>query len=118
MVYALTETQNTSSKHAFRTILNRAVKEVPKHEQLFVLTDSNPSTRRSEKGGVGSKDKNIGGTYGRHTLDDNGELLLSFANNHDLVLANTTFSILKGGVSHTFNGRCKKTSRPHPYETT
>ena len=84
------------------------MEEVPKHEQLFVLMDANARTRMREKGQVGSKDSKILGTYGRDTLNDNGELLLSFANNHDLVLVNTFFSTPKGGVSHTFNGRGKK----------
>ena len=48
------------------------------------------------------------GAYGRDILNDNGELLLSFANNHDLAIVNTFFSTPKGGVSHTFNGRGKK----------
>ena len=84
------------------------MEEVPKHEQLFVLMDANARTGRSEKGQVGSKDGKTLGAYGRDTLNDNGELLLSFANNHDLVLVNTFFSTPKGGVSHTFNGRGKK----------
>ena len=84
------------------------MEEVPKHEQLFVLMDVNARTGRREKGQVGSKDSKILGAYGRDTLHDNGELLLSFANNHDLALVNTFFSTLKGGVSHTFNGREKK----------
>ena len=57
---------------------------------------------------MGSKDSKILGAYGRDTLNDNGELLLSFANNHDLALVNIFFSTLKGGVSHSFNGRGKK----------
>ena len=57
---------------------------------------------------MGSKDSKILGAYGRDTLNVNGELLLSFANNHDLALVNTFFSTPKGGVSHTFNGRGKK----------
>ena len=57
---------------------------------------------------MGSKDSKILGAYGRDTLNDNGELLLSFANNHDLALVNTFFSTPKGGESHTFNGRGKK----------
>ena len=81
--------------------------EVPKHEQLFVLMDANTRTGRREKGQVGSKNGKILGAYGRDTLNDNGELLLSFANNHDLALVNTFFSTPKG-VSHTFNGRGKK----------
>ena len=75
-------------------------------------------TGRREKGGVGSKDSKILGVYGRDTLNDNEELLLSFANNHDLAIVNMSYSTPKGGVSHTFNGRDKKTYRLHPNETT
>ena len=57
---------------------------------------------------MGSKDNKNIGVYGRDTLNDNGELLLSFANNHDLALLNTFFSASKGSVSRTFNGRGKK----------
>ena len=81
------------------------MKEVPSHEQLFVLMDANARIERREKGGVESKDNKTLGAYGRDTLNDNGELLLSFANNHDLASVNTFFSTPKAGVSHTFNGR-------------
>ena len=108
VAYASTETQNANRNHAFWTSLERVVEEVPKHEQLFVLMDANARTGRREKGQVGSKDGKILGAYGRDTHNDNGELLLSFANNDDLALANTFFSTPKGGVSHTFNGRGKK----------
>ena len=108
MGYDPTETQNAIKKHAFWTSLDRVVEEVPKHEELFVLMDANARTGRREKGQVGSKDRKILGAYGRDTLNDNGELLLSFDNNHDLALVNTFFSTPKGGVSHTFNGRGKK----------
>ena len=106
VAYAPTETQNANNKHAFWTSLGRVVEEVRKHEQLFVLMDANARTGRREKGQVGSKDSNILGAYGRDTLNDNRELLLSFANNHDLALVNTFFSTPKGGISHTstFNG--------------
>ena len=57
---------------------------------------------------MGSKDSKFLGAYGRDTLNDNGELLLSFANNHNLALVNTFFSTPKGGVSHICNGRGKK----------
>ena len=57
---------------------------------------------------MGSKDSRTLGAYGRDTLNDNGDLLLSFANSHDLALMNTFLSTPKGGVSHTFNGRGKK----------
>ena len=108
MAYAPTETHNASNKQAFWTTLVRAVKEVLRHEQLFVLMDANARTGRREKGGVGSKDKKILGAYVRDTLNGNGELRLSFANNYDLAIVNTTFSTPKGGVSHTFNGWGKK----------
>ena len=106
--YAPTETQNADNKHAFWTSLDRVVEGVPKHEQLSVVMDANTRTGRRETGKVGSKDSKILGAYGGDTLNDNGELLLSFANNHDLALVNTFFSTPKGGVSHTFTGQGKK----------
>ena len=57
-----------------------------------MLIDANVRTGRREKEQVGSKDNKVLGAYGRDTLNDNGELLLSFANSHDLALVNT-FSI-------------------------
>ena len=118
VAYAPTETQNASNKHAYRTTLNRAVEGVPRYEQLFVLMDANAHTGRREGGGVGSKDNEILGAYGRDTLNDKGELLLSFADNHDLADVHTLFSTPKSGVSHTFNGRGKKVYRLHPNEAT
>ena len=109
VAYAPTETHDASKKRAFWKTLDRAVKDVPRHEQLFVLMDATVRIGRREKGGVGSKDNKIIGAYCRDILNDNGELLLSFANNHDLaIIVNTFFSTPKGGVSHTFNGRGKK----------
>ena len=67
--------------------------------------DANARTGRRQNGQVGGKDSKILGAYGRDILNDNGELLLSFANNHDLALMNTLLSTPKGGVSHIFNGR-------------
>ena len=101
------ETQNASNKHTFWTTLDRLVEEVPRHDQLFVLMNANARTDRREKGGEGSKDNKVLGAYGRDTLNDNGELLLSFANNHDLAIVNAFFSTPKGGVSHTLNVRGK-----------
>ena len=106
VAYAPTEPQNANNKHAFWTSLGRVVEEVPKHEQLFVLMDANARTGGGKR--VGSKDSKILGGYGRDTLNDNGELLLSFTNIHDLALVSTFFSTPKGGISHTFNGRGKK----------
>ena len=110
VAYAPTEIHDASKKHAFWTTLDRAVKDAPRHEQLFVLMDANARTGRREKGGVGSKDNKILGAYGRDILNDNGELLLSFANNHDLAILNTFYKTPKGGVSHAFNRRGKNGS--------
>ena len=84
------------------------MKEVTKHKQLFLLMDANVRTGRREKEQVGSKNRKIFGAYGRDTLNDNGELLLSFANNHDLALVKTFFSTPKDDISYTFNGRGKE----------
>ena len=46
VAYAPTETHDASKKHAFWTTLDRAVKDVPGHEQLFVLMVINARTRR------------------------------------------------------------------------
>ena len=103
VAYAPTEIHNASNKHAFWTTLDRAVKDVPRHEQMFVLMDANARTGRREKGGVGSKDDKTLAAYGRDALNGCPSL-----NNHDLAIVNTFFSTPKGGVSHTFNGRGKK----------
>ena len=60
-----------------------------------------------EEGGY-SQGCRVLGAYGRDTLNDNGERLLSFATNHSLALVNTFFSTPKNRVSYTFNGRGKK----------
>ena len=100
MANAPTATHNASNKDASWTTLDVAVEEVPKHEELFVLMDTNARTGRRKKRGVGSKDSRILVAYGRDTLNDNGgPLLLSSANNHDLALVNMFFSTPKGGVS-------------------
>ena len=50
VAYAPTETQNANNKHAFWTSLDRAVREVSKDEQLFVLVDADAHTGSREKG--------------------------------------------------------------------
>ena len=52
VAYDPTGTHNASSKHAFWTTLGRAVEEVHRHEQLFVLMDANARTGKREKGRV------------------------------------------------------------------
>ena len=64
VAYAPTKTYKVSNKPGFWTTLDRAVEEVPRHEQLFVLMDANARTGKREKGGVGSKDDKIIGAHG------------------------------------------------------
>ena len=53
------------------------MEEVPIYEQLFMLMDTNARTGKRQEGGVGSKDDKIIAAYGRHTINDSGELLLA-----------------------------------------
>ena len=106
--YAPTDTQSVGKKNAFWTALERVVKEVSEHEQLFVLIDANARTGRRGGGKLGSEECKVLGAYGRDDLNDNGERLLSFSANHELALLYTFFSTAKNAISHTFNGRGKK----------
>ena len=81
------------------------MKDVAEHEQLSVLMNANARTGRREKGGVGSKGNKNLSAHGRDILNKNGQLLLFFANNHDITLINTFFSTPTGGVSHPFDER-------------
>ena len=65
---------------------------------------ANARTGRRGSGKTGNEHCGVLGAYGRDTQNDNGELLLAFASNHDLALVNTFFSTPKNGISHTFNG--------------
>ena len=106
--HAPTEPQSLRKKNAFWTALERIVKEVPEHEQLFVLMDANARTGRRGGGKLGSEECKVLGAYGRDNLNDNGERLLSFSANHELTLLNTFFSTAKNAVSHTFSGLGQK----------
>ena len=90
--YAPTDTQSVGEKNAFWTALERVVKEVPEHEQLFVLMDANARTGRRGGGKLGSEECKVLGAYGQDSPNDNGERLLSFSENHELALLNT-FSV-------------------------
>ena len=89
--YVPTDTQSVEKKHAFWTALERVAKEVPEHEQLFALMDAHVRTGRRGGGKLGSEECKVPGAYGRDTLNDNGELLLSFFANHELALLRRCF---------------------------
>ena len=89
-----TYNQSVGKRYDFWTALERVVKEVPDHEQLFVLMDANARTGRRGGGKLGSEEYKVLGAYGRDMLNDNGERLLSFSANHVLALLNTVrFSV-------------------------
>ena len=60
--------------------------------------NSNARTGRREWGGAESKNNEVLDASGQDTLNDNGELLLSFATNHVLAFVNAFLSTSKGGV--------------------
>ena len=106
--YAPTDTQYVGKKHAFWTALDRVVKNVPEHEQLFALMDAKARTDRRGGGKLGIEESKILGAYGRYTLNDNDEWFLSFSANHGLALLNTFFSTAKNAISHMFHRQGKK----------
>ena len=106
--YPPTNTQSVWEKHAFWTALEKVVKEVPEHEQLFVLMDVNARTGGRGGGKLGSEDCKVLGAYGRDTVNDNGKRLLSFSADHVFALLDTFFNTTKKVISHTFKGRGKK----------
>ena len=71
--YLPTDTQAVKKKHAFWTALDRVIKEVPGHEQWFVLLDANARTGRKGGRRFESKECKVLGFYDRDTFNDNGE---------------------------------------------
>ena len=62
--YGPTDVQSVGGKHAFWTALERVVKEVPEHEQLFVSMDANARPGRRGRGKRGSEECKVFGAYG------------------------------------------------------
>ena len=80
------------------TALNCTVASVPAREYVFVLTDANARTGKRGEGG-GEADSKVLGAYSREKLNENGKLLLGFAEDNKLTLLNTFFCTPKSGVS-------------------
>ncbi|CAN0406305.1 unnamed protein product, partial [Ascophyllum nodosum] len=104
--YSPTDIKAIGKNNTFWRALDRVVKEVPEHKQLFVLMD--PNARTGRKGGG-----RLGNDFGvrdinRYTLNDNGKRLVSFSANDGLARVSTFFSTAKNATSHTFNGRAEK----------
>ena len=102
VAYAPTEEWPEGQKAKFMAALNCTVASVPAREYVFVLADANARTGKRGEGG-GEADSKVLGTYGRDKLNENGKLLLGFAEeNLKLPLLNTFFRTSKSGVPYTF----------------
>ena len=98
--YAPTEcTRDIAAKNSFWKAVDTAIREVPSGGHVVTMVDANARTGRR---GDGCSDKKVLGAYGRDTLNDNGERLLSLAADNKLAVLNTFFSTPKRGISHTF----------------
>ena len=97
-------------KTKYMAALNCTVASVPAWEYVFVLTDAN--TRAGKRGeGGGETDSKVLGAYGRDKLNENGELLLGFAEDNKLALLDTLFCTPKSGVSYTFHSSNRSKER-------
>ena len=80
---------------------NCTVASVPAREYVFVLTDANPRAGKRGEGG-GEAESKLLGAYGRDKLNENGKLLLGFAEDNKLAFLNTFLYTPKNCVSCTF----------------
>ena len=101
LAYAPTEEAPEGQKDKYMAALKCTVASIPAREYVSVLTDENARTaKRGEDGG--EADRKVLGAYGRDKLNENGKLLLGFAEDNKLALLNTLFCTPKSGVSYTF----------------
>ena len=101
VAYALIEEAPEGQKAKYMAALNCTVALVPAREYVFVLTDANAKTGKRGEGGGGADSKALG-AYGRDKPNENGKLLLGFAEDNKLALLNTFFCTPKSCVSYTF----------------
>ena len=112
VTYSPTEESPEGQKAKYMVALNCTVASVPAGEYIFVLTDANARTGKRGEGG-GEADSKVLDAYGRDKLNENGKLLLGFAEDNKLALLNTFFCTPKNGVSYTFQraNRSKRQTR-------
>ena len=101
VAYVPTEEAPEGQKVKYMAAFNCTVASVPAREYVFVSTDANARTGKRGEGG-GEADSEVLGTYSRDVLNENGKLLLGFAEDNKLALLNTFFYTPKSGVSYTF----------------
>ena len=78
VAYAPTKEAPEGQKAKYMAALNCTVAPIPARKYVFVLTDANTRTGKRDEGG-GEADSKVLGVYGRDVLNENGKLLLSFA---------------------------------------
>ena len=101
VAYAPTEEAPEGQKVKYMAALNCTVASVPAREYVFALTDANARTGKRGKGG-GEAGSKVLGAYSRDKLNENGKLLLGFADDNKLALLNTFFCTPNSGLSYTF----------------
>ena len=99
VAYAPTEEAPEGQRAKHIAALNCTVASVPAREYVFILTDANAGTEKRVEGG-GETDSKVMGAYGRDKLNENGKLLLSFAEDNKLALLNTFFCTPKWRVPY------------------
>ena len=112
VAYAPTQEAPEGQKGKYMAALNCTVASVPAREYVFVLTDANARTGKRGDGG-GEADSKVLGAYGRDKLNENGNLLLGFAEDNKHALLNTLCCTPKSGVSYTFQS-ANRTFGLHP----
>ena len=78
VAYVPIEEAPEGQKAKYMAALNCTVASVPAREYVFVLTDANARTGRRGEGG-GETNSKVLGAYGRDKPNENGKLLLGFA---------------------------------------
>ena len=101
VVYAPTEEAPEGQKAKYMADLNCTVASVPAREYVFGSTDANDRTGNQGEGG-GEADSKVLGAYRRDKLNENGKLLLGFAEDNKLALLNTFVCTPQSGMSYTF----------------
>ena len=99
--YAPTETAPPREKDKFWNDISDTISQVPGKEHLVVMMDANARTGKRGEGG-GEKNSKVIGEYGQDVLNNNGERLLTFAEEQRLAVLNTFFRTPKRGISYTF----------------
>ena len=84
VAYAPTEDATEGEKAKYMATLNSTVKLAPSWEHVFVLTDANAGTGQRGEGG-GETDRKVLSAYGRDVLNENGKLILGFAEDDKLL---------------------------------